>query len=110
MTDDRRLEELFASLRARDERDAPDFDSLLSAAAAGSRARRRPLAICLCCGALAAAATAVILLRSAPRPSVPPLATWTSPTASLLPAPSPLLARAPELGESWLDLRKEALR
>ncbi len=107
---DRRLQLLFASLRKSDETDAPDFAALLSAPAAGSRTRLRPLAVFLCCGALAVAAVVVVIHRPSPRPAVPPISAWTSPTASLLPGPSPLLARAPTLGESWLEIRKEASR
>ncbi len=110
MNDDPRLERLFASLRESDGRGAPEFDSLLSAPAAASRTHLRPLAVSLGVAVLAVAATAVVLLRPAARPATPPIAAWTSPTASLLPAPSPLLAGAPRLGESWLDIRKEALR
>jgi len=110
MNDDRRLRELFSELSARDAREAPEFASLLRAQTGGSRRRPRRLAISVSLGTVAAVATAVVLLRPSTRPAAPPISSWTSPTASLLPLSSPLLDRAPKLGETWLDLEKEVPR
>lgn len=104
--DDERLRARFGELRDADERGAPAFHTVLTRTSPASlRAGRRwPLRV-----ALALAAAAIVLAIGLARESrrrdfqLQPLATWQSPTASLLRTPGIELTSSSTLASSMLD-------
>ena len=98
----------FDALRDGDQRDVPDFRALVDRgprASSTTAAARRSWRLALALAAAAAIVVAVGLAVTARRRAfVPqPLATWTSPTASLLDTPGSALLASPTLVPSALD-------
>ena len=107
-SDDRDLASRFAELRAHDRGRAPDFESLLRPGAVHMAPRRIALRRVAVSGMVLAAASVagVVLLRHPAPPAFHPVevATWQSPTASLLQAPGSALLRTPSLTASVVNI------
>ncbi len=110
MSGDDRLRALFAALRSRDGREAPDLDDLVA-----RRPVTRPVPLltrlALPAGLAAALALAVTLFLRPSRPDPGPISRWQSPTASLLQVSSAdLMTSTPRVGESWLPIPVEVTK
>jgi hypothetical protein len=116
--DERELARSFAALREEERRSAPGFQAIRARAPSTPTARRvRPRLGVALAAALAAALGAALLFRLAPEesapelPAVAALASWRSPTGSLLVTPGAELLRAlPAVGEDLLGIRPRAER
>jgi hypothetical protein len=103
---DHEIHERFRALREEERRHVPAFRAMLERAARRSGASRwsSPAVLSLATAAAILLAAGAVRRFSARRDFTPqPLATWTSPTASLLRTPGAELLEAPSLGSSVLD-------